>query len=450
MLRKLLSLTLAILLLCGLALPASAASAEALAAADALNALGLFGGVGTNADGSTNYDLDRAPTRHEAVTMLVRLLGKETEAMSKTWRTPLTDVDDWAQPYVGYAYNNGLTTGISATAFGGNQSVTAAQYLTFVLRALGYVSGEDFQWDKAWELTDRLGITHGQYNAANNSAFQRADVVLVSNAALSATLKGTNATLLSQVQPKDRYQSFAAEILAQGGTEHVLKVSNDSVGSAELKRLVGDYDLYLVSGRMPPADDPLLREKLLAIALEDYANACTDGNFADSNSGNVSAGILPFAPCGFLLTDGRGFITGWCLYGKDAKEVTVVTCEIDTREWIKGSVAEFSDLWPTLTEASCTMSFHEDKILYEFSNLPAGAVSFTDILSGNADPEDVDVQNAVSKFYSDLQRGRYSTSDLSAQVLGYKFSETEKTFKIFVFLDANDKLVGYCLATMKQ
>jgi len=45
----------------GLAIPAVAASDEALAAANALNALGLFGGVGSNPDGSTNYDLNRAP-----------------------------------------------------------------------------------------------------------------------------------------------------------------------------------------------------------------------------------------------------------------------------------------------------------------------------------------------------------------------------------------------------
>ena len=95
--------------------------------------------------------------------MLVRLLGKDEEAKTGIWDIPFTDVDEWAKPYVGYAYANKLTTGTSDTTFGGAQTVSPSQYLTFVLRAMGYESGTDFQWDKAWELTDTLGITHGEY-----------------------------------------------------------------------------------------------------------------------------------------------------------------------------------------------------------------------------------------------------------------------------------------------
>ena len=91
-------------------IPANAASQEAIDAANALHDYGLFGGVGTNADGSINYDLDRTPTRAEAITMLVRLLGKEDEAKAGTWETPFIDVPDWAKPYVGYAYANKLTS----------------------------------------------------------------------------------------------------------------------------------------------------------------------------------------------------------------------------------------------------------------------------------------------------------------------------------------------------
>ena len=43
---------------------------------------GFRNGTGTGADGKPIYELDRAPSRFEAVTMLVRLLGKE--AVAKT------------------------------------------------------------------------------------------------------------------------------------------------------------------------------------------------------------------------------------------------------------------------------------------------------------------------------------------------------------------------------
>lgn len=134
-----------------------AANNTAINAANALYTLGLFQGTGTNPDGTPIFDLDRTPTRHEAITMLVRLLGKDNEAKSTTWNTPFIDVAEWAKPYVGYAYNHKLTSGVSAIEFGGNNTVTASQYITFVLRALGYNSDRDFAWDSAWTLSDSLG-----------------------------------------------------------------------------------------------------------------------------------------------------------------------------------------------------------------------------------------------------------------------------------------------------
>ena len=189
--KKLIAVLLAACLVFTLASAAFAADEKETAAADALNALGLFRGVGTDAEGEPIYELDRAPNRMEAVTMLVRLLGKEEEANAGTWEIPFADVMDWARPYVGYAYANGLTKGYDEKTFGGADPVTAAQYLTFVLRAMGYSSEPDgdFRWDAAWELSDQLGITAGEYNASTAS-FDRGDAAKISWSALAAYVKG--------------------------------------------------------------------------------------------------------------------------------------------------------------------------------------------------------------------------------------------------------------------
>jgi hypothetical protein len=165
-------------------------------AANVLYELGLFRGVGNREDGSPDFDLERAPTREEAVTMLVRLLGKDAEANSGTWSTPFADVSDWAKPYVGYAYSHKLTYGVSATSFGGSNSVTATQYLTFVLRALGYSSEFDFSWDNAWELSDALSITFGEYSAETKD-FTRGNVAMISATSLGAAMKNSTDNLLS-------------------------------------------------------------------------------------------------------------------------------------------------------------------------------------------------------------------------------------------------------------
>lgn len=200
--RRILALVLALVLAFSMIPAVSAASDEAIAAADALYALGLFNGTGTDANGRPIYDLDRAPTRHEAVTMLVRLLGKEAEAQSGQWDIPFTDVANWAKPYVGYAYANGLTNGTSATTFGGGNTVTASQYITFVLRALGYDSATDFRWDAAWELSDTIGLTDGRYSAGTTE-FLRGDVAIISNNALSVAYKNSTSKLWDTLKTSD-------------------------------------------------------------------------------------------------------------------------------------------------------------------------------------------------------------------------------------------------------
>ena len=157
-----------------------------------LKALGLFKGVS-----DTDFALEREPSRSEALVMLIRLLGKESAAVSGGHSHPFTDVAAWAGPYVGYAYNNGLTNGVSATEFG-NSNANAAAYLTFVLRALGYsdANGTDFTWDNPFELAKTVGILTAD---VDTESFLRADVAIVSGNALFANLKGESRTLAEKL-----------------------------------------------------------------------------------------------------------------------------------------------------------------------------------------------------------------------------------------------------------
>ena len=236
-------------------------------AADALHNLGLFNGTGTDSDGNPVYELERALTRNEAVTMLVTLLGKIDEAKQQEWKTPFSDVADWAKPAVGYAYQNGLTSGISATTYGGDQPITAAQYISFVLSALGYENGIDFQWDKSFELSNELGITDGDYD--NSSTFTRGDMVVISYNALGAKMKGQDVTLLQTLplsqepaqseqpiqdqQPEekrialtldniDQYLGFTAEATAVVNDSWIAQNAEGSVTVSSYSRLTATYE----------------------------------------------------------------------------------------------------------------------------------------------------------------------------------------------------------------
>lgn len=213
-----------------LGVTAGAYTSQAEAAAWELYELGLFSGTGTDEQGQPVFELDRSPTRHEAVTMLVRLLGKVEEAKAQSWTTPFVDVAGWARPYVGYAYTNGLTSGTSSNTYSGEEDVSAAQYLTFVLRALGYKDGADFYWETAWELSDRLGITHGEYNASSGP-FTRGDVAIISRNALSAPKKPAETASGFEVHFIDVGQADAALILCGG---HAMLVDGGNAADSSL------------------------------------------------------------------------------------------------------------------------------------------------------------------------------------------------------------------------
>ena len=188
---------LSALICLGLCLSAAGAAegrdlTEQEALAGKLQSLGLFLGVGEDEHGDTDFALDRPLTREEAVTMLVRALGKGAEAESWGKTHPFADVPAWADGYVSYAWENGLTKGVSDTTFGAGETATGAMYVTFMLRALNYADGEDFTWDDPWPLAETCGILPERVDREN---FLRADAVDVTAAALSAQRKGGAGTL---------------------------------------------------------------------------------------------------------------------------------------------------------------------------------------------------------------------------------------------------------------
>lgn len=162
--------------------------------ADALNEMGLFRGT------QNGYELDRVPTRAEAATMLVRLLGAEDDALELSYTAPYTDVADWAKPYVQYLHNAGLTKGTSATTFGYSDKCTEQQYATFLLRALGYTDGEngDFTYVDALAFAEECGVVDFVNGAGPE--FLRDNVAAMSFTVLSVAPKSGEADLLTKLK----------------------------------------------------------------------------------------------------------------------------------------------------------------------------------------------------------------------------------------------------------
>lgn len=120
--------------------------------------LGLFRGT------ENGFELEQPMTRAEAAAMLTRFLGAEQEALAGDWSHPFTDVPDWADKYVGWLYENGLTRGVSETRYGAEENVTCGQYCTFLARAATDEDSYDFLLrfgEKEEEECDKAGFVRG-------------------------------------------------------------------------------------------------------------------------------------------------------------------------------------------------------------------------------------------------------------------------------------------------
>lgn len=152
--------------------------------------LGLLDGTGINADGTPNFNLSATMTRGEAIVMVVRLLGGKNEAISSQYTHPFTDVSSWADPYVGYAYTYGITAGISETEFGFHEPITMNQYMTLLLRGLGY----DVNWNNPYFTAVQVGFVEGE-DYHRTDMFLRGDMVILSKSFLNVTVPNLNKSL---------------------------------------------------------------------------------------------------------------------------------------------------------------------------------------------------------------------------------------------------------------
>lgn len=225
--------------------------------ANALKDLGLFKGT------DTGFELERAPTRTEAIVMLLRMLGEEKAAEASLHTDPFIDVPSWATKYISYAYNKGYTNGTSATTFGSDDLATPEQFFTLMLRALGYSDKNgDFEWDKSIQKAEALGIIpQGEYKAG--AAFNRGNCVDAIYIVLGANKKDDNITLAETLIAKE---SIDGTIAAKYGFGKSI-TSPDALFDLSSKPFTNNKRLCVLSAKSIWNDNAAIK---LEIAPRDF------------------------------------------------------------------------------------------------------------------------------------------------------------------------------------
>ena len=179
--------------------------------ADELKRLGLFRGT------DVGYELDKTLTRAESAAMLVRLLGGEITASTAQYTEKFSDVtsDKWHFHYIMYCYENDITKGTSEDMFSPDDTITAEQFVTLLLRALGYTDTEP---ENAFLTANKIGLFGTQFSTQleESEEFLRNEMVYIAyrslktmtadGEVLAARLSKTGVLTQSQVKEFDIYE----------------------------------------------------------------------------------------------------------------------------------------------------------------------------------------------------------------------------------------------------
>ena len=198
-LKRSMALVLSLVMLLSVCITANAAGYTPKYADEAktLYELGLFKGMGSNADGTPVFALEQMATRIQGLVMLIRLLGKETDALAYAGECPFTDVPTWAERYAAYAYDNGITNGTGGNTFSSDAPLLGKAYVTFVLRALGYDdTAGDFSYNDALVKGEELGLIGA---GECTGEIYRDDCASISYNALKTKMKDADTTLMDKL-----------------------------------------------------------------------------------------------------------------------------------------------------------------------------------------------------------------------------------------------------------
>ena len=222
-LKRALSLLLSSTMVLGmLVMGSSAASYQDVKTSHNTEAIEVLQAVGImTGDENGKFNPDAKVTRNEMAVIMCNLLDYTVASYKGT--APFTDVPAWAEPYVAACYTNGITSGISATQYGGDQAVTTGEAALMLLKALGYFQySGDFGQDWLVETT-KIGSTAGLFDGIKTGARE----ALTRNDVAQMVLNTLEADVV--IAEKNGSDITVGDIVISGGkATYSARVSTDS------------------------------------------------------------------------------------------------------------------------------------------------------------------------------------------------------------------------------
>lgn len=226
-----------------------------------LKELGLFNG------NDKGFELERTPSRIEAMIMLIRLLGKEKESVESNYTHPFTDVPNWADKQIGYLYENEFISGIGNNLLGSKQLISAKSYATLMLRVLGYDDNKgDFKWSTALKKANELNmLDEDELANLSKKQFLRDDMVNLTFNSLNIALKD------------ESNKSLALKLVLEGVISKEIAISKGLIEEVPMTKLFSSTPINLTNSDR----------------IKQYPKLTNEINIESLSTGNYFDGPIP-------------------------------------------------------------------------------------------------------------------------------------------------------------
>ncbi len=154
-----------------------------------------------------NFNTDKQLQKCEALTFVVKILGKQPYVMENALYYSITGFPDvkpdaWYAPYVGYCVEQGIASGSTEGNFYPEDYISEKGFLLLVLRALGYSNQTDFSMDNIYSFAYNIGLLKDPAYAGrtqDNNKYLKGDAYEVIYNALSLKVKDNSTTVIQRM-----------------------------------------------------------------------------------------------------------------------------------------------------------------------------------------------------------------------------------------------------------
>ena len=234
------------------------------------------------------YHSEDTITRAEACALIARMLTGDPQVSQYAGASNFTDVvkGSWKESVVGYCVVNGITVGVGNNKFEPDRAITDAEFVTMVVRAMGYeTTGTSYPYGHI-SAAQANGLLDDVTVVPSSAALRGEDAQIIYNALFADYARGAKRINTTHGTTVEEYPTIAEDVF------NLAKLSvakGDNADKAEFRAEDEDFACYAHTWVIAGADTRTDDNQYVAYRINDKDNDLVKETVTFTYDGDVSS-----------------------------------------------------------------------------------------------------------------------------------------------------------------